>query len=162
MINTADEAKAIVEAAFYPPRGTRGVGLSRAQGYGTEFNAYRDDEAGAIAVIVQIEHVEGVRNLEAILAVDGVSGFFVGPYDLSGSLGRPGDFDHPDVVSALAEIEEFVAPNGPVAGIHVVEPDIGRLEDALGRGYRFVGFASEMLIFSNRIKELGAQLAGLR
>ncbi len=162
MVNTADEAKAIVEAAFYPPRGTRGVGLARAQKYGTGFESYRDDEANAIVVIPQIEHVEGVRNLEEILSVEGVAGFFVGPYDLSGSLGRPGDFEHPDVKSALAEIDHFVTPDGPVAGTHVVDPDVERLKEALERGYRFVAFASDMLIFSNRVNELSASLAGLR
>ncbi len=162
MVNTADEAKAIVDAALYPPRGTRGVGLARAQGYGTGFETYRDHEADSIAVIPQIEHVEGVRNLESILAVEGVSGFFVGPYDLSGSLGRPGDFEHSDVKDALAEIDQFVLPDGPFAGIHVVDPDIDKLREALDRGYRFVAFASEMLIFSHRIGELSTSLAGLR
>ena len=162
MVNTADEAEAIVDASFYPPRGSRGVGLARAQGYGTAFEAYRDNEAEAVVVIVQIEHIDAVRNLEAILAVDGVSGFFVGPYDLSGSLGHPGDFDHPEVRAALAEIETFITPDGPVAGTHVVDPDVAKLQEALDRGYRFVAFASEMLIFSNRISEISTSLAGLR
>jgi 2-dehydro-3-deoxyglucarate aldolase len=162
MVNTAAEARAIVEAAHYPPVGTRGVGLARAQGYGRAFDAYRDDAARDIIVIAQIEHIEGVRNLESILAVDGVDGFFVGPYDLSGSLGMPGDFDHPSVVDALAEIDHFITPDGPVAGIHVVDPDVEQLKAALDRGYRFVGFASEMLIFSNRIEELAAAMDGLR
>ena len=162
MVNTADEAKAIVDASFYPPRGTRGVGLARAQGYGSGFDTYRDDEADSVAVILQIEHVDGLRNLEAILAVEGVTGFFVGPYDLSGSLGRPGDFEHPEVKAALAEVERFVTPDGPIAGIHVVQPDIDELRRVLDRGYRFVGFASEMLIFSHRINQISTSLAGLR
>jgi 2-dehydro-3-deoxyglucarate aldolase len=162
MVNTADEAKAIVDASFYPPRGTRGVGLARAQGYGAGFGTYRDDEADSVAVIVQIEHVDGLRNLEAILAVEGVTGFFVGPYDLSGSLGRPGDFEHPEVKAALTEIECFVTADGPIAGIHVVQPDIDELHGVLDRGYRFVGFASEMLIFSDRINQISTSLAGLR
>ena len=52
--------------------------------------------------------------------------------------------------------------DGPVAGVHVVEPDLAQLERALDRGYRFVAFASEMLIFSHRIKELASSLADLR
>ncbi|MEA3510349.1 MAG: aldolase/citrate lyase family protein [Actinomycetota bacterium] len=162
MVNTPDQAKAIVDAAFYPPQGSRGVGLARAQSYGTGFETYRDQQANDIVVMVQIEHVDGVRNLESILSVEGVSGFFVGPYDLSGSLGRPGDFDHPAVTAALAEIERFVTPDGPVAGIHVVEPNVERLQEAIDRGYRFVSFASDMLIFSHRIAEITTSLAGLR
>ena len=162
MVNSAPEAERIVEAALYPPRGQRGVGLARAQGYGAGFDEYRDGPAQDTTVIAQIEHIDGVKNLGAILEVDGIAGFFVGPYDLSGSLGRPGDFEHPDVAAALAEVERFTGPEGPVAGIHVVEPDVDRLHNALDRGYTFVGFASDMLIFSDRIGEISDALAELR
>jgi 2-keto-3-deoxy-L-rhamnonate aldolase RhmA len=162
MVTTADEARRIVDAASYPPAGSRGVGLARAQGYGTGFDEYVEGAAGDTIVIAQIEHIDGVKNLDAILAVDGIDGFFVGPYDLSASLGRPGRFDDPKVQRALAEVEERVTPDGPVAGIHVVEPDVARLRDVLDRGYRFVAFASEMLIFSHRLDELSAALADLR
>ena len=160
-VNTAAEAARIVEAAFYPPAGTRGVGLARAQGYGTGFDEYLG-QAREIVVIAQIEHIDAVENLGAILDVDGIDGFFVGPYDLSASLGRPGDLEHPDVTSALKTVEDFVTADGPVGGVHVVEPDLAQLERALDRGYRFVAFASEMLIFSHRIKELASSLADLR
>jgi 2-dehydro-3-deoxyglucarate aldolase len=162
MVNSAAEAEQIVEAASYPPQGTRGVGLARAQSYGTGFDEYLNGPARDIVVIAQIEHIDGVKNLESILEVDGIDGFFVGPYDLSGSLGRPGDFEHPDVKSALEVVEEFVTADGPVAGIHVVEPDATKLNEALDRGYRFVAFASEMLIFSHRIAEVSRTLADLR
>ena len=162
MVTTAEQAARIVEAALYPPAGTRGVGLARAQGYGTGFDEYLNGPARNIVVIAQIEHIDAVKNLGAILDVDGIDGFFVGPYDLSASLGRPGDLEHPDVKSALEAVEEFVTADGPVAGIHVVEPDVVQLRDALDRGYRFVSFASEMLIFSHRIGELASALADLR
>ena len=162
MVNTADEARRIVDASRYPPRGSRGVGLARAQGYGTDFEAYRVGDATDVVVLPQIEHVDGVANLEAILDVEGVDGFFVGPYDLSGSLGRPGDFEHPDVKAALAEIDRFVGVDGSVAGIHVVEPDLDELAAALDRGYRFVAFASEMLFLAHRLRRVGAALDGLR
>ena len=87
MVNTPDEAARIVDAVYYPPRGSRGVGLSRAQTYGTGFDEYRAGPAQDMVVIAQIEHVDGVRNLEPILNVEGIDGFFVGPYDLSGSVG---------------------------------------------------------------------------
>jgi 2-keto-3-deoxy-L-rhamnonate aldolase RhmA len=70
--------------------------------------------------------------------------------------------EHPDVKSALEAVEEFVTADGPVAGIHVVEPDLVQLRSALDRGYRFVGFASEMLIFSHRMAEVAAALAAVR
>ena len=162
MVTTPGEAARIVEAASYPPAGTRGVGLARAQSYGTGFDEYLKGPARNIVVIAQIEHIDAVQNLGAILDVDGIDGFFVGPYDLSASLGRPGDLEHPDVKSALEAVEEYVTADGPVAGIHVVEPDVAQLQDALDRGYRFVSFASEMLIFSHRMAEVSAALAAVR
>jgi 2-dehydro-3-deoxyglucarate aldolase len=136
--------------------------LARAQGYGRSFGAYRDGAANDVVFIPQIEHIDAVGNLEGIIDVEGVAGFFVGPYDLSGSLGLPGEFEHPEVVAALDRLGEFIRPEGPFAGIHVVEPDIEKLEEAIGKGYRFIAFASEMLIFSQRMEELAAGLERLR
>ena len=161
-VRTAEEAQRLAEACFYPPRGTRGVGLARAQGYGRAFDTYRDGAANELVFIPQIEHIDAVRNLREILDVEGVAGFFVGPYDLSGSLGVPGEFEHPEVVAALDMVGEFIQSEGPFAGIHVVEPDIEALKAAIGKGYRFIAFASEMLIFSQRMEELAAGLETLR
>ena len=162
MVNTPDEAARIVDAVYYPPRGSRGVGLSRAQTYGTGFDEYRAGPAQDMVVIAQIEHVDGVRNLEPILNVEGIDGFFVGPYDLSGSVGRPGEFDHPDVVDALAEVSKFVSDTFKVAGIHVVEPEPAKLEDAIGDGYTFIGYASEMLLMSHALRSVTATLESVR
>ena len=161
-VRTVDEAKRLADACFYPPSGTRGVGLARAQGYGRSFKPYLEGEANDVVFIPQIEHIDAVEELEGILAVDDVAGFFIGPYDLSGSLGFPGQFDHPDVQAALDRVAEFIRPTGPFAGIHVVDPDIDQLRSAVERGYRFIGFASEMLIFSERMEQLSAGIASAR
>ncbi len=161
MVNTADQAAAVVAAASYPPRGARGVGLARAQGYGAAFTEYRDTTEPGIVVIAQIEHIDGVRNLDAILAVDGIAGFFVGPYDLSASLGTPGDFSNPAVRAALADVEAR-AGGDHLAGIHVVAPDLDEVAAMFSRGYTFVAMASEMLIFSHRLGEISAGLPRLR
>jgi 2-keto-3-deoxy-L-rhamnonate aldolase RhmA len=78
-----------VAAVCYPPAGARGVGLSRAQGYGDEFDAYYRWLNEESIVIVQIEHIYAVKNLKAILQVPGVDGLLIGPYELSASLGVP-------------------------------------------------------------------------
>jgi len=160
-VNTADQARRIVDAAFYPPKGSRGVGLSRAQDYGAGFDEYRIGAAEDIVVIAQIEHVDGVANLGEILAVEGIDGYFIGPYDLSGSVGKPGQFDDPAVQAALVEASKFIGTDGKVAGIHVVEPDIEKLQAALDQGYNFVALASEMLILSDRLVELGKSISQL-
>jgi 2-dehydro-3-deoxyglucarate aldolase len=158
MVNTAAQAEAIVSAATYPPRGTRGVGLARAQDYGIGFPDYLRRMQRDLVCIMQVEHIEGVDNLEAILAVDGVDGFFIGPYDLSASLGHPGEFSHPDVVAAMDRVGTFVKQPGVLAGVHVVEPEPERLQAMVDAGYRFIGYASDMLFFAHHMQSVGADI----
>ena len=91
MINTKSEAIKAIEAVKYPPIGKRGVGLARAQKYGFGFDEYKDHIANEIKLIVQIEHVDAINNLEEILSLEHIDGSFIGPYDLSGSVGKPGN-----------------------------------------------------------------------
>src|SRR5271169_1997512 len=122
MVNTPSDAEQAVRAVRYPPSGTRGVGLARAQGYGPKFEDYKTWLQSDGIVIVQIEHIRAVDNLEAILAVDGVDAFMVGPYDLSGSLGTPGQFDSPVMTEALGEIQRVSGRFDVPPGYHVVPP----------------------------------------
>ena len=101
MVNARDEAEAAVAAVKYPPEGRRSIGLARAQGYGPRFQQYFEWQRENSLVIVQIEHIDAVDNLESILSVAGVDGYIVGPYDLSGSLGIPGEFEAPKYLQAL-------------------------------------------------------------
>lgn len=85
MVNTRQQAEAAVKAVKYPPVGTRGIGLARAQGYGNKFDEYASSVNEESVVIAQVEHIDSVNNLESILSVDGIDGCIIGPYDLSGS-----------------------------------------------------------------------------
>jgi len=150
-INTVEEAVQAVGFAYYPPRGVRGAGLGRAQKYGVGFAEYRDRAARETVVIAQIEHITAVRNLEAILAVDGIDGFIVGPYDLSSSIGRPGQWDHPDVRTALDEVARVVRSGPTPGGFHVVHSDHAELEARLASGYRFIAYGDDMVFFSEKV-----------
>jgi 2-dehydro-3-deoxyglucarate aldolase len=154
MVNTKINAQDAVNAVKYPPIGTRGVGLSRAQGYGGGFNEYVQWLQDFSVVIVQIEHIDGVNNLEEILSVDHVDGFIVGPYDLSGSLGVPGDFDHPDVLRALRKINQISKRFDANSGYHVIPPNLETLQEKIEEGYRFLAFSLDILFLGNSIKEL--------
>ena len=144
MVNSVAQAEQAVSAVRYPPQGRRGVGLARAQGYGSSFDKYLDWVNKESIVIVQVEHIDAVNNLEAILAVEGVDGFIVGPYDLSGSLGVPGQFDNPLMKEAMQRIETVGTVSGKVPGIHVVEPDIEELKLRIEQGYRFVAYSVDI------------------
>jgi len=146
MVNTPEEAERAVAAVRYPPQGSRGVGLARAQGYGARFQEYCEWLARESLVIVQIEHIEAVRNLDGILSVKGVDGFMVGPYDLSGSLGISGQFTHREMRRALAEIRRVAAQHPRVAsGFHVVPPKPELVTQKIREGYRFIAYSTDMI-----------------
>jgi len=144
MVNSAADAERAVAAVRYPPIGLRGIGLARAQGYGTDFTRYLHWVNKESLVIVQVEHIDAVNNLESILSVKGVNGFIVGPYDLSGSLGVPGDFDHPLMKKAMQRIETVGSSSGKVPGIHIIEPDPHELKSRIDQGYRFVAYSLDI------------------
>ena len=108
-VNSAGEARAAVRACKYPPQGVRGYGPRRGQRYGAvsqqEYLATADQQT---LVIVQIEHIEAVKNLDAILAVPGLDGICLGPNDLSGSMGKLGKADDPKVVQIIDSVIEKV------------------------------------------------------
>ena len=153
MVNSREDAQKAVSAIRYPPLGSRGVGLARAQAYGIGFEEYRKWAQEETVLIVQIEHIEGVTNLKDILAVDGVDGFIVGPYDLSGSLGVPGDFDHPSMVDALREVERHIQKASKVAGYHVVHSNHDELLSKIGEGYKFVAYGDDMVFMAEKLQE---------
>ena len=151
-VNTPEQAAAIVAAVKYPPVGTRGVGLSRAQGYADEFEVHYRWLNEESIVFVQIEHHEAVRNIDAILSVPGVDGFFIGPYDLSASLGIPGQLDHPKMQAALAEVRAAKERVGTVAGVHVVQPVPADVGKKLADGYRFIAYGIDYLFLLNHAR----------
>jgi len=141
MVNTKATAEAVVGAVKYPPQGSRSFGLARAQGYGHHFDRYVSWNQSGSMVIVQVEHVDAVKNLEEILSVEGVDGYFVGPYDLSGSLGIPGQFSDPLFISAMDEIRRIGKEVGKPGGMHVIEPNENSLNQAMEEGYQFIAYS---------------------
>lgn len=140
-VNSAEEAKAAVDAVYYPPRGHRGIGLARAQNYGHKPHLYREWLAENAVVIVQIEHIDAVDNMESILRVDGVDGYFVGPYDMTGSMGIIGEFEHPDFIKALERVQKIGEKVGKPGGIHVIEPNPDQLRERVEAGHRFLAYS---------------------
>lgn len=158
MVNTREDAIKVVNAVKYPPVGTRGVGLARAQGYGFEFEKYREWVNKESIVIVQIEHIEAVNNLEEILDVDGVDGSIIGPYDLSGSLGYPGEFDRQEVKQALLRYEDICKKMNKPMGFHVVQPDSEIAISYKGKGYVFLAVGVDMLYLGIKSRDVIKQI----
>ena len=152
-VNSAKEAQKAVNSVKYPPIGKRGVGLARAQGYGFNFENYRDHITKEIKLIVQIEHIQAIKELDAILQTDGVDGTFIGPYDLSGSLGKPGEYDDPEVVLALEQYEEIAKKYNKLIGFHVVTPDYRLVLEKQKKGYDFIAFSFDAFFLGQIIRD---------
>lgn len=144
-VNSANDAKKAIDACFYPPKGNRGVGLARAQNYGTGFHEYRKLSESKTKVIIQIEHADAVRNIDEIFSVDGIYGYFIGPYDLSASFGKAGDFTSKKVIDVLRLVKESGIRNRVKPGYHVIEPDPREVIEKKKEGYKIIGVSLDML-----------------
>lgn len=122
-VNTAEEAECLVAYCKYPPKGQRGVGAARAQGYGLSFEEYVENANDQLLVVVQIEHIEGVKNIEEITAVEGIDVIYIGPYDLSASMGYMGQLNHPEVLEAIEVVENVCKEKSIALGYFGPNPD---------------------------------------
>jgi len=152
-VNSADEAAAAVEAVRYPPKGKRGVGLWRAQGYGFDFDRYMKWQESESVVIVQIEHIDAVNNFEAILNTEGVDGFIIGPYDLSASLEIPGQFEQREFKAAIEKVGRISKETGVLMGTHVVQPDAATVKQKIKDGYRFIAYSIDTILLGQSCRE---------
>ena len=150
MVNSNEEAERAAAAIHYPPRGTRGVGLWRAQRYGSGFEEYKEWASQRSVLIVQIEHWKAVDQLDEILDNDAVDGFMVGPYDLSGSIGYPGNFQNSKYLLCLEKIERSAKSHPKSAGFHIVHPDSSgeTLRHKIAVGYTFIAYGTDMTLFT--------------
>ena len=153
MIKNAAEARQAVDFVKYPPFGKRGVGLSRAQKYGKGFQEYAQWLQNESVIIAQIEHIEAVQNLEAILNTEGIDGIIVGPYDLSASMGVPGQYHLPQVKAALDEVEAMTKKLNKPLGFHIIESDYSKLQPYIKRGYTFLAFSLDFFFLGDRARE---------
>jgi 2-dehydro-3-deoxyglucarate aldolase len=149
LVNTPEEAAAAVEVAKYPPVGKRGIGLMRANRYGTTAEEYLAEANDEIVVIAQIEHIRGVENVEAIANTPGIDGLFIGPYDLSGSMGLLGQFDHPRLQEAIDRICKAAVDAKIAPGLHVVQPSVDEMKARIDAGFRFIAFSVDFLFLQN-------------
>lgn len=162
MVNSQAEAMRAVQSVKYPPVGKRGVGLARAQGYGMEFEKYKKWINNNSVVIVQIEHVEAIRNLETILTVDGIDGSIIGPYDLSASMGYPGEFERKDVKAAINRYSTVCQKLGKSAGFHVVPADAQMVNMKIKEGFKFIGFSLDTLFLGVKIENELRMIKGMK
>ncbi|USW92977.1 4-hydroxy-2-oxoheptanedioate aldolase [Pseudomonas proteolytica] len=147
MVESAAQARELVRAMRYPPQGIRGVGsaLARASRWNS-IDGYLDQADAQMCLLVQIESLEGLANLDAIAAVEGVDGVFIGPADLSASMGHRGNPGHPDVQAAIEDAIARIRQAGKAAGILSADEKLARRYIELGAGFVAVGVDTTVLM----------------
>ncbi|MEP6501699.1 MAG: 4-hydroxy-2-oxoheptanedioate aldolase [Betaproteobacteria bacterium] len=151
MVETADQARELVRAMQYPPAGIRGVGsgLARSSRWGSVAN-YLAEANEHVCLLVQVETIAAMGQLDAIAAVDGVDGVFIGPADLSASMGLLGQPSHPEVRTVVENAIARIRRAGKAAGVLAVEEAIARRYIELGAHFVAVGVEATMLASATR------------
>ncbi len=138
MVNSAAEAELAVKMAKYPPEGFRGTAFSRASDFGRNFQDYFHTHNEKVLVVVMLEHIQAVERIDEILAVEGIDATFIGPCDLSASMGKAGQLDDPQVARAQQKLLQACQAHNIAAGIHVVAVDGKAVKSRIAEGFRFI------------------------
>lgn len=156
MVNTAEQAKSVVEACLYPPEGRRGVGaaLARASNFGRR-SSYLANANDEICILVQVESAEALRNLDEILKIDRIDGVFIGPADLSADMGYRGQPTHPEMRKILRETTRKIRQAGKAPGILLGAPD--HVAEAREDGAQFIAVGSDVGLFMRATTQLAEQ-----
>jgi 4-hydroxy-2-oxoheptanedioate aldolase len=156
MVETAEQARALVAATRYPPRGLRGVGsgLARSSRW-SGWPDYLNDADDRICLLVQVETVSALSRLDEIAAVEGVDGVFIGPSDLAASMGHLGRPGHPEVRAAIEQAIPRILAAGRAPGILATEESLARRSIELGA--RFVAVGVDATVLARGVRELNSR-----
>jgi 4-hydroxy-2-oxoheptanedioate aldolase len=145
MVDTAEQAAALVKAMRYPPDGIRGMAGARASRWGRYPN-YAREANEQVCLLVQVETKAGLDNLDAIAATPGVDGVFIGPADLSAALGYVGQATHPEMLKVIDGAITRIVRAGKAAGILISDEQLARHYLALGASFVAVGLDTQILV----------------
>ena len=146
MVNNSDDVEKLIKHIKYPPIGNRSYGVNRAQGYGFDFDSYINNWNNNSIFMIQVESIEAVKNIESILSYDEIDGVMIGPYDISGSLGVPGQLDHPEVINASIKVIKACEKFGKSCGTQLNNPNIKNINGLFELGYTFAILGSDLFI----------------
>ena len=157
-VNSAEHTKQVVQLSKYAPVGRRGLGIARAHRYGLKLREYAQSANETVAVIVQAEHRDAVRDIAAIVKVEGLEGVLIGPYDLSASFGRPGEVEHPEVRDAIARVGEACLGAGVPVGIFGLSANA--VKPYIEQGFTLIVAGVDAVLLGYAAKTLLAALKG--
>jgi 2-keto-3-deoxy-L-rhamnonate aldolase RhmA len=146
MVCTPEEVKRLVEWCKYPPRGKRSYGVASAQDYGFSFSEYTSSWNQRSSLIIQIEAISAVNCIDDLVAHEDVDGAMIGPYDLSGSLGIPGQILDPRVTEACQKVVESCRRHGKACGTQIVDVNEATVAGAFDSGFTFAILSSDVFL----------------
>ncbi|GAB4146453.1 MAG: aldolase/citrate lyase family protein [Planctomycetaceae bacterium] len=151
MVETVEQAKCIVNSAKYPPTGRRGAafGIAHDDYDGRDIQATIESANNEQLLIAQIETKTGLDNVEAIAAVDGIDVLWIGQFDLSSSLGIPGQFDHPDFQAAMDRVLSVCREHGKAAGFMALSVEEGQM--LIDRGFRAIAYGGDLWLYQQAL-----------
>ena len=145
MIKSASDVEKAISCTKYSPVGNRSFALPRATGYGKYAEQYFKSANQSIFLGIMIEHIQAVNNLDSILSFDQIDNVFIGPYDLSGSIGKPGQFDDREFIQALEEIYLKASEHKIPTGIHEVQPTREKILNHINNGLKLIACGLDTL-----------------
>jgi len=162
MVETPEQVQALIQDVKYPPVGRRTYGVNRAQAYGFDFDEYIQNWNKTSTFMLQVESIKGVENIDELLAFDEVDGVMIGPLDISGSLGVPGQTSHPLVIEASRKVIDACRRQGKSCGTQVadVSPEsVGALFDL---GYNYAILGSDLFVLWKWAEQARRMMSAMR
>ena len=152
-ITNESELKKIININLLPPKGNRGVGFSRSNKFGKEFNKYIKSKVDPM-IIAMIEDIKAIKNLNKILEVDNLDCILIGPYDLSASMGIPGKFQNSKFKKVIKNIKSECKNHKISCGLHLIDPNYKKLKKYIREGYNFIPYSTDTFIINQAVEKL--------
>ncbi|MGE5604741.1 MAG: HpcH/HpaI aldolase family protein [Bacteroidota bacterium] len=154
MIKSYQDVEKAVSFVKYSPMGSRSFALSRATGYGNYADSYFKSANRWTFLVVMIEHIDAVKELDSIFSNENIDAVLVGPYDLSGSMGIPGDFTNEDFKKVINEIDFKAKKYQVTMGIHEVHPTGEKIARYVKQGYKFIGCGIDTIFINESARNI--------
>lgn len=162
MVNTREEVEAIIGHLKYPPVGRRSYGVSRAQFYGFDFDVYIRNWNATSSFIIQVESITAVENIDKLLAFDEIDAVMIGPYDISGSLGVPGETSHPLVLEASCKVIEACERFGKSCGTQVADATPQSIQALFDLGHTYAILGSDLFVLWKWAEQMQGVMKSMR
>ena len=158
MVEKVSQVKELIKNIKYPPVGERTYGVNKAQSYGFDFDKYISNWNEDSTMMLQIESIEGVENIESLISFDEIDGVMIGPLDIAGSLGVPGQTKHPKVIEASIKVIEACNKRGISCGTQLAQTNEEDIRTLLDLGYNYVILGSDLFVLYDWAKNIDEKI----